>query len=173
MNLIRMFLVLLLVSPGMALGGIQVYEFESAEQQQRFDDITADLRCPKCQNQNIAASDAPIAKDMRDQVYQRIRNGESDQQIIDAMIERFGDFVYYRPPLTAATLFLWFGPLVLALIGVMIIVNIVRGNRRGAGPGLSAEERARVDALIHNSDTRLISDSSHADPAKPGSGTSS
>lgn len=140
-----------LLFPLLALAAIEVHEFESPEQQQRFEELTAELRCPKCQNQNIAASNAPIAKDMRDQVYERMQSGQTDEEIIDAMVERFGDFVHYRPPLTATTAFLWFGPVVLGLVGALTIVMIVRRSRRRTGPVLSPEERLRVDALMAES----------------------
>lgn len=140
--------VLLLLLPAVALGAIEVHEFESAEQQQRFEQLTAELRCPKCQNQNIAGSNAPIAEDMREQVYERIRAGQSDEEIVGAMVERFGEFVHYRPPLNRSTLVLWFGPLLLGLIGIFVIIAIIRRNRRASGPVLSADEQDRIDALL-------------------------
>lgn len=140
---------MLLVFPMLA-AAIDVYEFESPEKQQRFESLSAELRCPKCQNQNIGASNAPIAEDMRDQVYQRIQAGESDQQIIGAMVERFGEFVHYRPPLTRATFLLWFGPALLAIVGIVVIFLIIRRNRRESGPVLSEAERGRVDALLRS-----------------------
>lgn len=148
MRLIRFLLFAATLLPAALFAAIEVYEFESVQEQQRFEELTSALRCPKCQNQNIAASNAPIANDMREQVFQRIQAGESDQEIVGAMVERFGEFVNYRPPLNRATLLLWFGPLLLAFIGLIVVLVIIRRSRRGAGPVLSAEERARVDALL-------------------------
>lgn len=148
MNTLRMLIAALLLFPMAAAGVIEVHEFESAEQQQRFEELTSELRCPKCQNQNIAASDAPIAQDMRERVYQRIQAGDSDQEILQAMVERFGDFVHYRPPLTGSTVLLWFGPLFLAVVGLVVILVIVRRSRRADEPALSPDERARIEALL-------------------------
>lgn len=138
----------LLLLPAVVLGAIEVHEFETAEQQQRFEQLTEELRCPKCQNQNIAGSNAPIAEDMREQVYERIRAGQSDEEIVGAMVERFGEFVHYRPPLNRSTLMLWFGPLLLGLAGLLVIIAIIRRNRRSSGSVLSADEQARIDALL-------------------------
>jgi cytochrome c-type biogenesis protein CcmH len=158
---------ILLFLPAMALGAIEVHEFESAEQQQRFEQLTAELRCPKCQNQNIAASNAPIAEDMREQVYQRIRAGQSDEEIIGAMVERFGEFVHYRPPLNRATLLLWFGPVLLGLAGILIIAAIVRRSRRKSGQVLSMDERARVESLLREPADRPESERAESDRPEP------
>lgn len=141
-------LVFLLLLPSLAWAVIDVYEFETPEQEARFERLTAELRCPKCQNQNIAASNAPIAEDMRVQVHQRIRAGQSDDQIIAAMVERFGEFVRYRPPLNLETLFLWFGPVLLGIFGLVLIFVVVRRSQRGDVVPLSTAERARVDSLL-------------------------
>ena len=142
----------LLLLPAFVLGAIDVYEFESPTQRERFEKLTAELRCPKCQNQNIAGSDAPIAADMRERVYQRLMAGQSDEEIIRAMVDRFGEFVRFRPPLNSSTLLLWFGPVLLALVGILIIVMIVRRNRQTSGPVLSVDEHARVNTLLSEAD---------------------
>ena len=127
---------------------IEVHQFEDPALERRFEQLTQELRCPKCQNQNIAGSNAPIAEDMRDEVYRRLQAGQSDEEIMGAMVERFGKFVQYRPPLTAATAFLWFGPVLLALMGLLLVLWIVRRRKRPEATPLSAADRARVDALL-------------------------
>jgi len=121
-------LVFLLVA-SVAQGAIDARDFPSEEARARFDTLVEELRCPKCQNQNIAASNAPIALDMRDEVYRRILAGESDQEIVAALVERFGDFVRYRPALEPRTWPLWFGPAIAILVGLLVAVIIVRRAR--------------------------------------------
>ncbi|RML38486.1 Cytochrome c-type bioproteinsis protein CycL, partial [Pseudomonas syringae pv. maculicola] len=76
----------------------------------RYSELTRELRCPKCQNQDIADSNAPIAADLRKEIYRMLGEGQSNQKIIDFMVDRYGDFVRYKPSLNARTWLLWFGP---------------------------------------------------------------
>ena len=96
----------------------------------RLQRIASELRCLVCQNQTIADSQAGLAVDLREQVREMIRRGDSDQQIIDYMTARYGDFVRYRPPLNASTAFLWFGPTLLLLIGGAVLVTVIRRRQR-------------------------------------------
>lgn len=96
----------------------------------RLQRIASELRCLVCQNQTIADSQAGLAVDLRTQVREMIQRGDSDQQIIDYMTARYGDFVRYRPPLNASTAFLWFGPTLLLLIGGAVLVTVVRRRQR-------------------------------------------
>jgi cytochrome c-type biogenesis protein CcmH len=92
------------------------YLFEDANDRKTFLKLTAELRCPMCQNQNIADSDAMIAHDMRRKVYQLMLQGSSEQQVIDYMKVRYGDFVYYQPPVTPVTIWLWALPVLFAVV---------------------------------------------------------
>jgi cytochrome c-type biogenesis protein CcmH len=104
------------------MASIEVYEFEKEETEQRFHGLIAELRCPKCQNQNLAGSNAEIAKDLKARIYQLINQGKSDAEIVDYLIERYGDFVTYRPPVKPSTLLLWFGPFALFfLVGLFLL----------------------------------------------------
>ena len=96
----------------------------------RMQRIASELRCLVCQNQTIADSQAGLAVDLREQVREMIRRGDSDQQIIDYMTARYGDFVLYRPPLNASTAFLWFGPTLLLLVGGAVLVTVIRRRQR-------------------------------------------
>ena len=107
---------------------IDVYEFESAEQEAEFAEIIAELRCPKCQNQNLADSNAEIAKDLKNKTYQLLNQGKSKQEIVSFLADRYGDFISYRPPLNLRTGVLWFGPLLLFLLVLAIVVYRVRRN---------------------------------------------
>lgn len=90
-------------------------QFESAEQQQLYRQLTAELRCPKCQNQNIADSNAVVAVDMRNKTLELVRQGQSHDEIIDYMKQRYGDFVHYQPPFQLSTVLLWLLPLLAVL----------------------------------------------------------
>ncbi len=90
-------------------------QFESAEQQQLYRQLTAELRCPKCQNQNIADSNAVVAVDMRNKTLELVRQGQSHDEVIDYMKQRYGDFVHYQPPVQLSTIWLWLLPLLAVL----------------------------------------------------------
>ncbi|WP_443111772.1 heme lyase NrfEFG subunit NrfF [Aliivibrio sp. S3MY1] len=108
---------------------VELFEFNSPQEQKRSIDLAKQLRCPQCQNQNLVESNSPIAKDLRLEVYQQIKAGKSDKDVVAFMTRRFGDFVLYEPPLNAKTYVLWLLPLLL-LIGFSIMaVNLVRKNR--------------------------------------------
>lgn len=121
---------LLLASPLRA--AIDIYQFDNTDQQDRFHRLTEELRCPKCQNQSIADSDAEIARDMRERTARMIREGHSDQKVVNFFVDRYGDFVSYRPPVNERTAILWMGPLGLLLLGVLAIVLLVRRASRRA-----------------------------------------
>ena len=107
------------------------------------------LRCLVCQNQTIADSNAELALDLRRQIREQIAAGRSDGQIVDFMVERYGDFVLYRPPLKATTLFLWFGPPLLLLLGIIFLLRYLNARRkRVEQQPLSASERHAAEALL-------------------------
>ncbi|KDM93087.1 cytochrome c-type biogenesis protein [Photobacterium galatheae] len=130
-----------------AQAAIDVYEFKSPEQEVAFQDLTATLRCPKCQNNNIADSNAELAKDMRQKVFELLNQGKSKQEIIDYMIARYGNFVTYNPPIMPSTLILWLGPLCFLLIGACVLVYRSRRGVTGTKT-IDAEESARLNALL-------------------------
>ncbi|QFU00496.1 Cytochrome c-type biogenesis protein CcmH precursor [Halomonas sp. THAF5a] len=149
-RLMRGLLAALLLLPLLAqAAGIEVREFDDPVTEQRYRDLTASLRCPKCENQAIGDSDSPIAGDMRDRVYAQLQDGRSDKEILDFMVRRFGDYVLYNPRLEGRTLLLWGLPAALVLLGAVVVVLMVRARRRSSARALSAEERERLDALIN------------------------
>lgn len=159
MRLLLALLVCLLAMPALAV--IEAYEFDTPQQQARFQQLTQELRCPKCQNQNIADSDAPIAKDLRTQLHRQLRSGADDESIKQYMVERYGEFVLYRPRLGGATLWLWVAPALLLVLGLAVVVFVVRRQRPASvsSKTLSSEEQARIDALLSESDLDSESES--------------
>ena len=154
----------LLISAGLALGllasahaAIDTFEFANEAERQRYRNLIEELRCPKCQNQNIADSNAELAQDLRREIRGMIKDGKSDKEIIDFMVTRYGDFVLYRPPVQGNTLLLWGGPIVLLILG---IIALVRYQRRRAervaaeDKPLSADEASRADALLKELDNK-------------------
>jgi cytochrome c-type biogenesis protein CcmH len=96
----------------------------------RFEAITRELRCLVCQNQTIADSHAPLAVDLRREVHAMLERGATDQQVIEFMTQRYGDFVLYRPPVQRQTALLWFGPALLLGLGALVLVGVVRQRAR-------------------------------------------
>ena len=134
-----------------AHAAIDAYEFRDDAERARYAELTKELRCPKCQNQDIADSNAPIAADLRKEIFRMLGEGQSNQQIIDFMVDRYGDFVRYKPALSAKTWLLWFGPAGLLAGGLLVIGVIVmrrRGQGRQANDALSDEERQRLANLL-------------------------
>ncbi len=147
-NLILLFLALLLL-PVVSQAAIEEYAFEEEVQEERFKQLTYEMRCPKCLNSNIAGSDAPIAADLRKEVYDQILEGRTDQEILDFMSSRYGDFILYRPRLTAGTLVLWFGPALLLLGGIIIVRRMMLQSQDApTEAGLTQKEQEELDKLL-------------------------
>lgn len=125
MFLPRAWILALLVLPVAVLASAPLV-FDSAEQEQRFQDLTEELRCLVCQNQNLADSDAPLAQDLRQEIHDMLLAGRSDDEIRTFLVDRYGDFVLYRPALKGNTLALWLAPALLLLIGGGIVAWSVR-----------------------------------------------
>ncbi len=100
--------------------------FENQQQQDRFDRLTQELRCLVCQNQNLADSDAPLAHDLRREVHKMLQSGQSNEQIKQFLVDRYGDFVLYRPPLQKNTYLLWLAPLILFLGGALVVGSSIK-----------------------------------------------
>jgi cytochrome c-type biogenesis protein CcmH len=137
---------------GAARAAIDTYQFKDEVERQRFRSLTEELRCPKCQNQNIADSNAPIATDLRREIYRMLDDGRSDKEIVDFLVMRYGDFVMYKPPLDSRTWLLWYGPFGLLGLGAIALCVLVLRRRKveqkPAQVALSAAERERLDALL-------------------------
>ena len=141
---------------GVTQAAIDTYQFADDAERERYHDLTKELRCPKCQNQDIADSNAPIAADLRREIFRMLGEGKSNQQIVDFMVDRYGDFVRYKPALSARTWLLWFGPGVLLLGGFTVLALIVRkrrGQAAASSADLSCEERERLAKLLDKEQT--------------------
>jgi cytochrome c-type biogenesis protein CcmH len=127
---------------------IETYEFSTVDREARYRRLSQELRCPKCQNQNIADSNAPISEDLRRLLYEQLESGASDDEILDDMVARYGEFVRYRPSADGIALWLWLAPGLMLAVGFAIVVVLVR-RARGAGVvDLSEDERSRLSTFI-------------------------
>ncbi len=142
-------IVLIALLPSVAWSGEAAPTEQDPVRQERAVSLSEQLRCLVCQNQSLADSNAELAVDLRRQIHEQIAQGRSDGEIVDFMVQRYGDFVLYRPPLKAATVLLWFGPALLLLIGIAVLARNLSGRRAHAEEKvLSDEERRRADALL-------------------------
>ena len=138
---------LFLTSTAMA-APIETFKFESAETEKSFHKLSDELRCLVCQNQNIAESNADLAKDLRLEIYTMLIDGQSESEIVDFMVERYGDYVLYRPPFKPMTWLLWFGPVIVFLLGLVYVVRYLKSqNTVDQDEHLSKEEIERVKNL--------------------------
>lgn len=127
----------------------ELRQFDSNAQKQLYKELTDELRCPKCQNQNIADSNANIAKDLRNKVFKLVKDGSSKDDVIDYMVERYGYFVYYKPPLTAGTIVLWLLPILFVLFTLLLIwVKSKRSREKVETGQWSEQQEQRLNQLI-------------------------
>ena len=145
MRLLLLLFALFLSHPAMAAEPAGLEEIGPVDED-RYLDLIKELRCLVCQNQSLADSHADLAKDMREEVRRKMASGASDQEIVDYLVARYGDFVRYRPPLKATTVLLWFGPALLVVAGAVVLV--ARTRRRAAPAPLTEEERRKAEALL-------------------------
>ena len=135
-----------LASPVLAVRPDEIMKDPAQEKRARA--LSADLRCLVCQNQSIDDSDAPLARDLRVLVREKIAEGKTDREIMDFLVARYGEFVLLRPRFDAGTLLLWLGPFVVLALGAGGIWSALRRRRAAAVPALSEEEKRRLAALV-------------------------
>jgi len=126
---------------------IETFKFDSVHDEQLFHKLSEGLRCLVCQNEAIAESNADLAKDLRLQVYNMIRQGKSEDEIKSYMVQRYGDYVLFRPPFKPLTWLLWLGPTVIFFIALFYVIKIVRAQPQQEEDVLSEEELARINNL--------------------------
>jgi len=153
------FLALLLINAALALfvftapianaNAVDAYEFKDEVTKIRFNALTKELRCPKCQNQNLADSNSPIAADLRREVYNLLQQGQADIEIVNYMVARYGEFVLYRPRVSSLTYILWYGPAFLLLVGVIVVVMVIRKKPQvSSKETLSTEQQNTLDNIL-------------------------
>ncbi|ABV38886.1 cytochrome c biogenesis protein [Shewanella sediminis HAW-EB3] len=133
---------------------VDTYEFKSVENQKRALELAHSLRCPQCQNQNLIDSNSPVAQDLRLEVYEMVDAGKDDEEVIEFMTSRYGEFVLYKPRMEAKTYVLWLGPVALLLFGLLIGFFFIRKQRISEvdEQELSAEEQKELDKLLKRDD---------------------
>lgn len=139
---------LFLALPSFAVVEGYKYQFDTLEETQRFVHLNETLRCPKCQNQNLADSNSPIASDMRQKIYELMLDGQTNEEITQYMVDRYGEFVRYKPSFNPETLMLWFGPGLMLMFGVILLIAIRNNlNRTKDVEPLSDAEREKIAEL--------------------------
>lgn len=147
-------LAVVMVSASVSMAAVTVYEFDNPKQEAQYQALIEDFRCPTCQNQNLAGSDAPIAQDLKQKTYEMVKDGRTDAEIRDYMFERYGDFISYKPPMRPSTWILWFFPPVLLVI--LLFVWFVKNRNKTKKvvveseniQPLSQDEQQRLNELL-------------------------
>lgn len=132
---------------------VDIYEFDTASQRQRYHELSEELRCPKCQNQNLAGSDSQIAGDLRRELHRLLLEGKSDREIKTYMVDRYGEFVLYKPRLQKATLVLWVLPFALFVMGIFVLTTVV--SRRKAKAMEDGAQEIESEALSTDEQSEL------------------
>ncbi|MCZ6577918.1 MAG: cytochrome c-type biogenesis protein CcmH [Gammaproteobacteria bacterium] len=141
--MLRLCLLCLLLFSRPSDAAIESYEFKSAQMESDFNILIKELRCLVCQNQNLAGSNSDLAKDLRRQTYELLTQGKTPDQVVQYMVDRYGDFVLYRPRLKRNTLLLWFGPFVLLALVLWLVIRAMRKKQKLVPPDADALQRAR------------------------------
>ncbi len=148
-------LVALSVSFGVVAAPIETFQFDSPETEKVFHKLSEEIRCLVCQNQNIAESNADLAKDLRLEIYTMLSEGKTEDEIVAFMVERYGDYVLYRPPFKPMTWLLWFGPAIIFVIGLVYVIRFMRSqNLSKQVESLSEEDLERIKSLHAEQDKK-------------------
>ena len=145
--------VLLLLLSAVANANNDVYQFASDDQKALYQALIVELRCLVCQNQNIADSNAELAQDLRRKTYELVTAGKTREEIADYMVQRYGNFVLYRPPLNPVTWLLWVGPFIILFLGVVVLMVVVRRQRRNRAEDISEADHSRARRLLDEGDS--------------------
>lgn len=145
---VLMVILTLLISPHVLEAAFEVKQFKTQQQEQRYKKLIDELRCLVCQNQNLADSNAALAQDLRKQVYKMINAGQSDKEILDFMVTRYGDFVLYRPPFKATTYLLWIGPFIILVAGLFVLIRFIRLRKKIVITKLTDTDKEKLKQLL-------------------------
>lgn len=144
----RLLLIALLTVAPLLQAAVEVHQFETPEQEARYKVLIEELRCLVCQNQNLADSNAELALDLRQKTYEMVAAGKSNQEIVDYMVARYGDFVLYRPPVKTSTMLLWVGPFLILLGGISVLIVVIRRQRSAALDTVDEATLQKVEQLL-------------------------
>jgi len=136
---------------------VETFKFDNKETEQTFHKLSEELRCLVCQNQSIAESNAGLAKDLRLELYNMLVDGKSEDEIVAYMVERYGDYVLYRPPFKPLTWALWIGPIVIFFFTLFFVLKSIGSNRGKQDAALSEKELERINSLQRQSDKAVES----------------
>jgi len=148
-SLIIAFIVFSLFTCQQAIAGFDNFDFSGDVTEKRFQNLVSKLRCLVCQNESLAGSQAELAKDLRREVYDLMKSGKSDSEVIDFLVDRYGDFVLYQPPVRPSTWLLWIGPFALFVITAVMLIRKLSRRSKMQEVTLSDSEKARIQQLLH------------------------
>ena len=134
-----------------ARAGLESFDFTGNVNEDHFKNLIAEIRCLVCQNQSLADSDAELAHDLRQEVYELMDKGQTDDEIVRFLVDRYGDFVLYNPPVKPSTYLLWFGPFVLLGLGLILLLRTLSQRRRQVEVEFSEQETARLQEILGDS----------------------
>ena len=147
-SVIYSFLLVFILSSLPIQARVAAYEFDTPEQEAAYKEMVSELRCLVCQNQNIADSNAELAQDLKRKTYEMVMQGKDKNEIADFMVQRYGDFVLYRPPVSNTTLLLWSGPFIIFVIGIIVLIRVIKSKQRDHSNQLTAEEKAKAEDML-------------------------
>ncbi|MCG8023762.1 MAG: cytochrome c-type biogenesis protein CcmH [Candidatus Thiodiazotropha endolucinida] len=158
MRLFVLIFTLLLALPAVQAATLADYSFDEPGKAEDFRDIIEEMRCLVCQNESLAGSNAELAIDLRNEIYEMMKSGQEKEDIINFMVARYGDFVLYSPPLKPTTYPIWFGPLVVFLVGGVVLFRILKRKSVARETELSTEEEQRLNRLLNQSNDHRDAD---------------
>ncbi|MCG8048675.1 MAG: cytochrome c-type biogenesis protein CcmH [Candidatus Thiodiazotropha endolucinida] len=158
MRLFVLIFTLLCALPAVQAATLADYSFDEPGKAEDFRDIIEEMRCLVCQNESLAGSNAELAIDLRNEIYEMMKSGQEKEDIINFMVARYGDFVLYSPPLKPTTYPIWFGPLIVFLVGGVVLFRILKRKSVARETELSTEEEQRLNRLLNQSNDHRDAD---------------
>ncbi len=149
-------LIFVIFNLSIAEAAIEAYDFKDETAEADYKVLIQELRCLVCQNQNLADSNADLAKDLRQQTYEMVQQGKNRDQIADYMVDRYGDFVLYRPPFKSSTLLLWAGPFALLVMVIIVVLYRIKNTRQVEAP--EKETLTQAKQLLSNENDNNLGD---------------
>lgn len=141
-------LLIFLFASNVATAAIETHSFDNPEQEAHYNKLIKELRCLVCQNQDLADSNADLAKDLRRQTYEQVKQGKTADEVVDYMVARYGDFVRYKPAFKPLTWALWIGPFVMLLFGLIVLVRFVRSRQKEPAENIDEEKLKKARELL-------------------------